>query len=267
MGHVIHTQDYVLTDEARVRDLVREHGWATLVSATADGPVASHVPILLEEGAPGEDPGARRDAAADGVEPAEPADPADPQPAAPRRSGRHARALPDRFTVPAAPLSVLSHLGRPDEQLHEVDGTREHLLVVEGPYGYVSPGWYGYAPAVPTWNYVAVHLYGTLELLGPEESYAVMGATVDRYEAPMPDPVRMPDVEGYARRIAPGAVGFRMRVTRWQGKAKLSQDKPREVAERVAAALEDDPHYANPGLAAAMRAELGRRPSRRPDQG
>ncbi|MBD3780030.1 MAG: FMN-binding negative transcriptional regulator [Micrococcales bacterium] len=257
MGHVIHTEDYVLTDEARVRDLVREHGWATFVSATADGPVASHVPILLEEGAPGEDPAARPGAAAG------PDGPADPLPAAPRRPGRHARALPDRFTVPAAPLSVLSHLGRPDELLHDVDGTREHLLVVEGPYGYVSPGWYGYAPAVPTWNYVAVHLYGTLELLGPEESYAVMGATVDRYEAPMPDPVRMPDVEGYARRIAPGAVGFRMRVTRWQGKAKLSQDKPREVAERVATALEDDPHYANPGLAAAMRAEL----ARRPDQG
>jgi transcriptional regulator len=238
MGRVIHTEDYVLTDEARVRDLVREHGWATLVSVTDDGPVASHVPVLLEETPAGDAP---VPAAA----------------AAPRR--RDARGLPDRFRVPAAPFTVLSHLGRPDELLHQVDGTREHLLVVEGPYGYVSPGWYGYTPAVPTWNYVAVHLYGTLELLDPEESYAVMGATVDRYEAPMPDPVRMPDVEGYARRIAPGAVGFRLRVTRFQGKAKLSQDKPREVAERVVEALGTDPHYANPALAAEMRAELDRR--------
>jgi transcriptional regulator len=240
MGRVIHTEDYVLTDEARVRDLVREHGWATLVSVTDDGPVASHVPILLEEGDP---PGGS-------VAPGSAAGP-------PRR--RDARGLPDRFRVPAEPLTVLSHLGRPDELLHQVDGTREHLLIVEGPYGYVSPGWYGYAPAVPTWNYVAVHLYGTLELLDAEESYAVMGATVDRYEAPMPEPVRMPDVEGYARRIAPGAVGFRLRVTRFQGKAKLSQDKPREVVERVVEALGTDPHYANPALAAQMRAELARR--------
>jgi transcriptional regulator len=239
---VIHTTDYVLTDEAQVREVVRGHGWATLVSVTDDGPVVSHVPVLLADdvplpGGPG---------ATDG--------PASPRPR------RDAHGLPDRFQVPAAPFHVLSHLGRPDEVLHEVDGTREHLLVVEGPYGYVSPGWYGYAPAVPTWNYVAVHLYGTLELLDPEDSYAVMAATVDRYEAPMPDPVRMPDVEGYARRIAPGAVGFRLRVTRFQAKAKLSQDKPRAVAERVAGALETDPHYADPALAAAMRAELDRRP-------
>jgi transcriptional regulator len=237
---VIHTTDYVLTDESRVRDLVREHGWATLVSVTDDGPVVSHVPILLDETPTGE-----------GL-------PADREPR-PRRD-RHG--LPDRFTVPAAPFEVLTHLGRPDDLLHQIGSGREALLVVEGPYGYVSPGWYGYTPAVPTWNYVAVHLYGTVELLDPEESYAVMAATVDRYEAPMPEPVRMPDPEvaGYARRIAPGAVGLRFRVDRWQGKAKLSQDKPRAVAERVVRALDDDPHYAQPALAAEMRAELDRRP-------
>ncbi|RMI13979.1 FMN-binding negative transcriptional regulator [Cellulomonas triticagri] len=243
MGGVIHTTDYVLTDEVRVRDLVREHGWASLVSVTDDGPVVSHLPVLL----------------ADDVRLPSGAGPAGP--AAAPRPARDARGLPDRFATPAAPLTLLSHLGRPDELLHQVDGTREHLLVVEGPYGYVSPGWYGYSPAVPTWNYVAVHLYGTVELLDAEDSYAVMGATVDRYEAPMPEPVTMPDVEGYARRIAPGAVGIRMHVTRYQAKAKLSQDKPREVAERVAVALEHDPHYAHPGLAAAMRAELARRPT------
>jgi transcriptional regulator len=239
---VIHTTDYVLTDEAQVREVVRRYGWATLVSVTDDGPVVSHVPVLLADDVP------------------LPGGPGAPDAPAAPRPRRDAQGLPDRFQVPAAPFHVLSHLGRPDEVLHQADGTREHLLVVEGPYGYVSPGWYGYAPAVPTWNYVAVHLYGTLELLDPEDSYAVMAATVDRYEAPMPDPVRMPDVEGYARRIAPGAVGFRLRVTRFQAKAKLSQDKPRAVAERVAGALETDPHYADPALAAAMRAELDRRP-------
>lgn len=249
MGGVIHTGDYVLTDEGRARDLVRAHGWATLVSVTDDGPVASHVPVLLAEDVAlpsGAGAGAGGSA------------PAAPTPA--RRPARDARGLPDRFTVPSAPFEVLSHLGRPDELLHQVGSGREHLLVVEGPYGYVSPGWYGYAPAVPTWNYLAVHLYGTLELLDPEDSYAVMGATVDQYEAPMAEPVRMPDVEGYARRIAPGAVGFRLTVSRWQGKAKLSQDKPRAVAERVVEHLGTDPHYAHPALAAEMRAELDRRP-------
>jgi transcriptional regulator len=209
---VIDTRDYQIEDEARVRDLIRNHGWATLVSVADDGaPVASHLPVLLEETPEGE------------------------------------------------PMSLLGHVGRPDEVLHRLDSGRESLLIVQGPHGYVSPGWYDLTPAVPTWNYVTVHLHCTVELLGPEESYVILSDTVDRYESVMPDPVGLPRVEEYARRIAKGAAGFRLRVVRWQGKAKLSQDKPRAVAERVVAALESDPHYARPALAAAMRAELDRR--------
>jgi transcriptional regulator len=215
---VIDTSDYQIEDEARVRELVRTYGWATLVSVADDGaPVASHLPVLLEDTPQGE------------------------------------------------PMSLLTHLGRPDEVLHRLDSGRESLLIVQGPHGYVSPGWYDMTPAVPTWNYLAVHLYCAVELLGPEESYAILSDTVDRYESVMPDPVRLPRVEEYARRIAKGAAGFRLRVTRWQGKAKLSQDKPRAVAERVVAALESDPHYAQPALAAEMRAELGRRAGSRSD--
>ncbi|MBO1753136.1 FMN-binding negative transcriptional regulator [Actinotalea sp. BY-33] len=208
---MIDTPDYALTDEARVRELITEHGWATLVSHTAEGLVASHVPVLLEDG-------------------------------------------PE--------LTVVSHVGRPDDALHGL-GSGEVLLVVEGPYGYVSPGWYGTSPAVPTWNYLAVHLHGTPELLDAEDTYRVLSDTTDRYEAPMPHPIGLPDVAEYAHRIAPGAAGFRLRVTRWQGKAKLSQDKPREVAERVVAHLEQpagqaDHPYSNPALAREMRAEMAR---------
>ncbi|MFI8526899.1 FMN-binding negative transcriptional regulator [Promicromonospora sukumoe] len=210
---MIHTSDYEIQDEARVRDLVRTHGWATLVSVADDGaPVASHLPVLLEDTAPGE------------------------------------------------PMSLLSHVGRPDEVLHALDSGRESLLIVQGPHGYVSPGWYDMTPAVPTWNYLAVHLWCTVELLGPEESYAILSDTVDRYETVMPSPARLPGVEEYAHRIARGAAGFRLRVNRWQGKAKLSQDKPREVVERVVTALESDLQYAQPALAAEVRAELDRRP-------
>lgn len=210
---MIRTSDYEIRDEARVRDLVGAHGWATLVSVGDDGaPVASHLPVLLEDTPPGE------------------------------------------------PMSLLSHVGRPDEVLHGLDSGRESLLIVQGPHGYVSPGWYGTSPAVPTWDYVAVHLWCAVELLGPEETYAVLSDTVDRYESVRPHPVRLPHVEEYARRIAQGAAGFRLRVVRWQGKAKLSQDKPRPVVERVAAALESDPRYAQPDLAAEVRAELARRP-------
>ncbi|GAA2721666.1 FMN-binding negative transcriptional regulator [Cellulomonas aerilata] len=202
---MIDTPVYRLDDDAALRDLVRTHGWATLVSHPPTGLVASHVPVLLEDG-----PG----------------------------------------------LSVVGHLGRPDDVEHAL-GTHEVLLLVAGPHGYVSPGWYGYAPALPTWNYVAAHLYGTPEVLGPEETYRVLSDTVDHYEGVRADPVRLDPVADHARRVARGAVGFRLRITRVQAKAKLSQDKPADVVQRVIAALDADPQYANPALADRMRAEHG----------
>ena len=157
-------------------------------------------------------------------------------------------------------LVVLGHLGRPDDQTHGLDGVRESLLVITGPYGYVSPGWYGYTPALPTWNYVAAHLHGVAHPLNPRATWDVLGATVDRWETPLSEPVQLDDVGTYARRVATGTTGFRFVVDHWQAKAKLSQDKPRAVAERVHDALAGgDPVYANPRLAAAMRAELDRR--------
>jgi transcriptional regulator len=157
-------------------------------------------------------------------------------------------------------LSVVGHLGRPDDVLPAL-GTHEVLLVVAGPHGYVSPGWYGYSPALPTWNYVAAHLYGTPEVLGPEETYRVLSDTVDHFERVRDEPVRLEPIEDHAHRVARGAVGFRLRVTRVQAKAKLSQDKPAEVVDRVIAALGSDPAYANPALAERMRAEHGRGPA------
>ncbi|MFI6317520.1 FMN-binding negative transcriptional regulator [Nonomuraea sp. NPDC050556] len=142
-------------------------------------------------------------------------------------------------------LSLVGHLGRPDDELHEL-GQHEVLMIVQGPGGYISPGWYGISPAVPTYNYLTVHLYGRPEVLGPEETYQVLMDTVARYEGAPAD-------SGYARSIAPGAAGFRLRPDRWVGKAKLSQDKPPAVVERVIDALGTDPRYANPALAREMR--------------
>jgi Transcriptional regulator len=56
-------------------------------------------------------------------------------------------------------LSIVSHVGRPDEQLHEL-GEHELLVIFQGPHGYISSSWYDADPAVPTWNFVAVHLWG-----------------------------------------------------------------------------------------------------------
>ena len=95
-----HTPRYLMTDEEEVKRLIRDHPWATFVSATSTGLVASHYPVLLDEAASG--------------------------------------------------ITVLTHFGRPDDELHEL-GRHEVLVVVQGPHDYVSPSWYapwGTTPAM-----------------------------------------------------------------------------------------------------------------------
>lgn len=197
-----HTPGYVITDPEEVRRLIRENPWATIVSNTANGLVASHYPVILEENAEG--------------------------------------------------ISIVSHVGRPDEKLHEL-GEHEVLVIIQGPHGYISPSWYEPGDIVPTWDHVTAHLYGTPELLSDEENFRVLGELVDHFEERMPHPVSLSVDEEGARRIARGTVGLRMVVTRFDARLKLSQNKAPEVIDRIIDELQAGEHYANPDLAREVR--------------
>jgi len=152
-------------------------------------------------------------------------------------------------------IVLVSHVGRPDEKLHAL-GASELAVVFYGPTGYISPSWYGLDRAVPTWNFATVHAYGVPEILSDAENLAVLERLVDHFEDPLPNPYRMritAENAAYAERIVHGTVGFRLRVTRFEAKEKMSQDKPAEVVDRITAALDAPGPYQNPALAQRMR--------------
>ena len=152
-------------------------------------------------------------------------------------------------------IVLVSHVGRPDERLHRL-GESELAVVFYGPTGYISPGWYGLDRAVPTWNFATVHAYGVPEILSDAENLAVLERLVDHFEEELPNPYRMritAENAAYAERIVHGTVGFRLRVTRFEAKEKMSQDKPAEVVDRITAALDAPGPYQNPKLAERMR--------------
>jgi transcriptional regulator len=149
-------------------------------------------------------------------------------------------------------ISIVSHFGRPDEVAHEL-GAHEVLVIAQGPHGYISPNWYTEGDFVPTWNHVTAHLYGVPEILSDEENFSILGDLVDHFEKRMPTPVSLDIDEEKAKRIARGTVGLRIRVTRFDARAKLSQNKSPEVQEQIMAALEGDGPYSSGDLAAEMR--------------
>lgn len=148
-------------------------------------------------------------------------------------------------------ISILSHVGKPDDQNLEL-GEREMMLIIQGPHGYVSPGWYDEGDIIPTWNHVTAHLYGTPELLSADENYRVLTRLVDDFEAPMPNPRTISADEEFTRGVARGTVGLRMHITRYEARLKLSQNKSPEVRSRIMAGLRSDGPYARPALADEM---------------
>ena len=193
-----HTPRYLMTDPEQVKRLIRDHPWATFVSATSSGLIASHYPVLLDESASG--------------------------------------------------IAVLSHFGRPDDELHEL-GRHEMMVIVQGPHDYVSPSWYGTGELVPTWNHVTAHLYGTPVILDEEKNYAVLCRLTDHFERRRPGGRSLTDDEAGTRRAARGTTGLRLRVDRFEARAKLSQNKSAEVRDSITAHLVED----NPALADEMR--------------
>ncbi len=150
------------------------------------------------------------------------------------------------------PLGTLvAHVARASPHHEELAKGNEVLAMFMGPHAYVSPTWYEPAPAVPTWNYCAVHAYGTPRLYdetATREYLARLAAHFDatyRFES-------LP--EDYAAKMVKAIVAFEIPITRLQGKAKLSQNRSPVDVARVATALEASPAPGDRELARWMRA-------------
>lgn len=147
-------------------------------------------------------------------------------------------------------ISIVSHVGKPDDDKLEL-GHGEALVIIQGPHGYISPGWYD-KPSVPTWNHVTAHLYGVPEILSDDENWAVLERLVHHFEDRMPHPVLLEHHEEYGRKLMADTAGFRVRVTRFEARLKLSQNRP-QVAARIIDELDHGDNYSHPELAGEMR--------------
>ena len=164
-----------------LHDAIRRTGLATLVTLTADGLIASHVPMLLDP---------------------------DPTPYG----------------------TLIGHVARPNPQARGAIG--EALAIFQGPEAYITPSWYATKRAtgkvVPTWNYVTIHAYGTVEFFADRERLRdVVTRLTEREETPRAEPWAV-------------TVGFALPITRLEGKWKMSQNRPAEDRAGVVTGLSAD---------------------------
>jgi transcriptional regulator len=153
--------------------------------------------------------------------------------------------------------SLLGHVARANPQWRSFDGDRQCLVMFDGPHAYISPSWYATSPAVPTWNYTAVHVYG---IPRPFHDAGQLAALVDRlvdiYEAAMPRPWPGTLPADFKAAMLKAIVGFTIEIDRIEGKFKLGQNRPVEDRSDVVARLESSSDQAARALAELTRKHL-----------
>jgi transcriptional regulator len=122
---------------------------------------------------------------------------------------------------------LLGHVARANPHWRGFDGQQEALAIFHGPHAYISPSWYTTSPAVPTWNYAVVHVYGVPHVVEDEVWLAhLVDRLVALYEAGMPAPWPGVLPAEFKAHLLKAIVGFTMDITRVEGKFKLGQNRP-----------------------------------------
>jgi transcriptional regulator len=170
----------------------------------------------------------------------------------------------DRTTGPLGTL--VGHFARANPHYRCVTGGAvEALMIFTGPEAYITPQWYPTkretGRVVPTWNYVAVHAYGTLRPRDdPQFLRAHLEALTLQHEGARPRPWHVSDAPpDYIAQQMKAIVAVELTIDRLEGKWKMSQNRPPADIDGVVDGLGESTSHADRTVAAIVEQ---RRPSK-----
>ncbi|MFJ8265962.1 FMN-binding negative transcriptional regulator [Peribacillus asahii] len=157
------------------------------------------------------------------------------------------------FTLDRRNDFLYSHFAVQNEQWKDI-GNQKVLVIFQGPHCYISPSWYETNKAVPTWNYVAIHAYGQMEVIeNKQEIFNSLLDMVNKYEDPESS-YNLNDVDStFIEGMSRGIVGFKVKITEIEGKAKLSQNHSIKRQELIIKQLENTSDQNNQEIAELMK--------------
>ncbi len=126
---------------------------------------------------------------------------------------------------------LMGHISKENPQCTAFKSDDQVLAVFTGPHSYISSSWYDHEN-VPTWNYMAVHVYGKIKIIEGDAVIDSLTKLVDKYEQNSKCPVRVADLSKKTMMQTRGIVAFEIKIEEIQAKNKMSQNR-------------DDKNYAN----------------------
>jgi len=133
--------------------------------------------------------------------------------------------------------SLVGHVSRENPQAESFKMNDHVLAIFTGAHTYISSSWYDHEN-VPTWNYLAVHVYGNLKIHSLDESIEALKRLVDKYESKSENPVRVEELSTKTMLQARGIVSFEIEITAINAKKKLSQNRDDKNYENIISELE-----------------------------
>ncbi|MNX50916.1 Protease synthase and sporulation protein PAI 2 [compost metagenome] len=129
------------------------------------------------------------------------------------------------------------HLSKENPQWKGFAENDEILAVFSGPHSYISSSWYDHEN-VPTWNYIAVHVYGKIKILEGEAVIESLKKLTDKYEAQSENPVRVENLSKKTMLQTRGIIAFEIEITEIQATKKMSQNRDDKNYKNIITQLE-----------------------------
>lgn len=147
---------------------------------------------------------------------------------------------------------LFGHLSKENPQGKSFENNNEVLAIFNGPHAYISSSWYDHEN-VPTWNYIAVHVYGKVRIIEGEEMLFAMKKLVDKYESASKNPVRIENLSAETMNQIKGITAFEIEITEIQAVKKLSQNRDDKNHNTIISELEKRNDGNSCAIAKAMK--------------
>lgn len=148
------------------------------------------------------------------------------------------------FETDNSTSSLVGHMAGRNPQAQGLKTGDTVLAIFAGPHAYISPRWYVEKPEVPTWNYVAAHVRGTLEVIDDDTGQTeVLHRTIEVSERGFKEPWTIDMApEGRVAFLLPKIRSFRIHIDSIEGTTKLSQTHPESDRQRIIEGLKARPY-------------------------
>jgi len=127
---------------------------------------------------------------------------------------------------------LYGHISKENPQWESFADNNKILAIFSGSHSYISSSWYDHE-SVPTWNYIAVHIYGTIKIIEGEAVIESLKKLVDKYEQNSENPVRVEDLSKKTMMQTRGIIAFEIEIKEIQAKHKLSQNRDEKNYDNI----------------------------------